>query len=347
MTWAWARYLNSELTAHVLHAGGIVEDDAGLDGALVLDALEGLAELLELEGLVDDAGGLDLAAIEVVDRRGWGRSSVTDSLSHSGAPGIRTEHVGLGEGAQDGDLVTEDLGRGPGDAGGIGVDAGAGVSRWMSSDTKRGDIPIDHELTTTADVVDGILQDLGGAGRLDDDVEAVGVVLLELGELGLGLAAGQLDVVVGGLEALCQVHLEAAGSGDSDVAAAVVAHELGEHQAGRAGAEHEDAGAEAGADLVEAVAGARGGLEEGGVDIGQVVELEDLAGGIGAVLGEAAVHGDTVGVEVLAEEELTAATVEALIAELAVVGGDAVADLEALDFLCHGVSLHVLFDVWW
>ena len=62
----------------------LVEDDGGLDGALVPDALEGLAPLLQLEGLVHNALGLDLAAVEVVHRGG--------------------EHVRLGEGADDRDF---------------------------------------------------------------------------------------------------------------------------------------------------------------------------------------------------------------------------------------------------
>ena len=62
----------------------LVEDDSGLDGRFVTDALEGLAPLLQLEDLVDNALGLDLAAVEIVHR---GR-----------------EHVGLGEGSDDGDF---------------------------------------------------------------------------------------------------------------------------------------------------------------------------------------------------------------------------------------------------
>ncbi len=64
--------------------GSTVKDNGCLDGRLVFDTLESLAELFELEGLVDDALGLDLSAVEVVDR---GR-----------------EHVRLGEGADDGNF---------------------------------------------------------------------------------------------------------------------------------------------------------------------------------------------------------------------------------------------------
>jgi hypothetical protein len=108
----------------------LVKDNGGLDGGLVADALQSLTPLLELEGLVHDALGLDLAAVEVVDGGG--------------------EHEGLGEGADDGDLITKDLGRRPRDAGRVGVDTVA------------------DELASAADVVDGVLEDLGASGSLDN-----------------------------------------------------------------------------------------------------------------------------------------------------------------------------------
>jgi hypothetical protein len=76
-----------------------------------------------------------------------------------------TEHIGLGEGSENGDLVTEDLAWWPGDTGRCAVDT------------------IDDELTTTTDVVDGILEDLWGSGGFNDDVETVWVLLLKLLEL--------------------------------------------------------------------------------------------------------------------------------------------------------------------
>jgi hypothetical protein len=49
----------------------VIKHNRRLDGRLVADALERLAELLQLEGLVDDTLRLDLARVEVVDRLGW------------------------------------------------------------------------------------------------------------------------------------------------------------------------------------------------------------------------------------------------------------------------------------
>lgn len=62
----------------------VVKDDGSLDRRLVADALESLAPLLELEGLVDDTLSLDLATVKVVDRGG--------------------EHEGLRERSDDGDF---------------------------------------------------------------------------------------------------------------------------------------------------------------------------------------------------------------------------------------------------
>jgi hypothetical protein len=45
----------------VNHRRQLVEDNGGLDGALVLHGLQALAPLLELEDLVDNALNIDLA----------------------------------------------------------------------------------------------------------------------------------------------------------------------------------------------------------------------------------------------------------------------------------------------
>lgn len=79
--WCGSRYpsLPYRLSAWIL-----VKYNSGLNGRLVADALEGFAPLFELEGLVDDTLGLDLAAIEIVN---CGR-----------------EHESFGEGAKNGDF---------------------------------------------------------------------------------------------------------------------------------------------------------------------------------------------------------------------------------------------------
>lgn len=65
----------------------LVKGDGSLDGGLVAHRLQALLPLLDLEHLVHNAVNLDLARVEVVDRGG--------------------ELVGLGERAEDGDLVAD------------------------------------------------------------------------------------------------------------------------------------------------------------------------------------------------------------------------------------------------
>lgn len=104
------------------------------------------------------------------------------------------------------------------------------------------------------------------------------------------------------------------------------------------------------------MSGTRGRLEESGVHIGQVLNLEDSASwignqnqlyeagvsllvkltGVGAVFGKPAIHCHTVGFEVLAEQLISTATVKAGTAQLGVVGDDSLADLEVPDFGANG-----------
>jgi len=69
------------------------------------------------------------------------------------------------------------------------------------------------------------------------------------------------------------------------------------YETSRTRAKHEDVGSQLGSNLLQTVARAGSGLEEGGVDPVQVMDLEHLGSGIGAVFGEAAIHGDAVGIE--------------------------------------------------
>lgn len=62
------------------------------------------------------------------------------------------------------------------------------------------------------------------------------------------------------------------------------------------------------------------------------MDLEDLSCWVCAVLGKAAIHGDTVCLEILAKKELSSAAVEALHTELGVICNDALADLGDVRF---------------
>ncbi len=54
------------------------------------------------------------------------------------------------------------------------------------------------------------------------------ILLLDLLELFLGIAAGEFNVDVSGVELLGEIHLETLRSGDDDVASSVVTEELSE-----------------------------------------------------------------------------------------------------------------------
>lgn len=116
------------------------------------------------------------------------------------------------------------------------------------------------------------------------------MVLLEGLKLSLRVGAGKRNVLVGGIERFGKVHLQTFWSGDNNMGTAVVTEKLGKTETSRTGAEHEDGGAELRGNLFEAVAGAGSGLEEGSINVGEVVDLEDLASGIGAVFGESTIH---------------------------------------------------------
>lgn len=77
-------------------------------------------------------------------------------------------------------------------------------------------------------------------------------------------------------------------------------------------------------------------LQQRGIHIRKVLDLEYPASRVRAVFSKATVHGNTVGFEVFAEQLIAATAVEALAAELGVVGDDAVTDVEALDLGADG-----------
>lgn len=116
------------------------------------------------------------------------------------------------------------------------------------------------------------------------------MILLESLELLLGIGAGKRYILVGGIERLGQVHLQTFRSSNNHMGTAVVLEKLSQTETSRASTEHENRRAELRGNLFETVASAGSRLEEGGIDIGEVVDLEDLSGGVGAVLGKTTVH---------------------------------------------------------
>lgn len=276
----------------------LVEDNSRLDGTLVAHGLQALFPLVNLVDLVDDALDFDLAGVQVVDS---GR-----------------ELVSLRERTDNGNLVAEDLGRRPGDASCVRVHT------------------INNKLTTTTAVVDGVLEDANAAGSLDDNVETVGVVSLQLSILRRRILAGQLDVLITGTQLLGNLHLQTNRGSNDNTAATVLAQHLGQHETSGTGTEDQSRGTHLGSNLIQAVGGAGGGLEEGGINIGQILDLENTAGGGIHIFAKSSGHGHTTGLEVLAEKLITAAAIEASAAELRVIGNDTISELEALDLRAEG-----------
>lgn len=130
--------------------------------------------------------GPDLARVEEVDSSG--------------------ETVSLGEGSNDSDLVQEDLGRGPGDSGIVGVDS------------------VDEEGSTSGNVVDGIVDDRLDTSAFGDNIETVyplvavlkprykgeltRVLLLDLSPLVGSVGSVKVNVGISSLDLSSNVHLE-------------------------------------------------------------------------------------------------------------------------------------------
>lgn len=223
------------------------------------------------------------------------------------------EFVGLTERTEDGDFVTKDLARWPCDAVLAAVHA------------------VHDELSTSSDIVDGVLEDLDAAGSLDDNVEAVWVLGLQLLELRGWVLSGEGNVLIRSVEGFSQVHLETFRCSNDDVATTILAKQLCQHETRRSRTEHEHPRTHLGSNLVQTVGRTRRRFEQGGINVGKVLDVEHSLGRVGTVLGKATVHGDTVGLEVLTEKLLPTTAVEAFSAKLRVVGTNAVADLESLD----------------
>lgn len=167
--------------------------------------------------------------------------------------------------------------------------------------------------------MDRVLENLHASRRLNYNVKPIRVLTLQLLELRSWVFPRQLYILVCSVERFREIHLQTLWRGYDDVAPAIQTQHLGQHEPRGASTEHEHGGAHFWCDFVQPMGGARGRLEEGGVDIGEILDLEDAAscylsegvGGdgfecqgltrISTVLGKAAVHGDAMGFKVLAK----------------------------------------------
>ena len=276
------------------------EEKDNLAGLLLDDVVQALAVVLQRQLVGDQLLDLHRAALQILQRP--------------------AKAVGLGEGAEDGVLLAENV---------VGADGYLGVG---------GADAVGHNLAAHVDKVEAGLEHRGGPSGVDDNVEALGHDGLDLGGV-LGRVGLVHDHQVGKAVLAQNVQLVGVGIGDDHAARPCPAEQLGQADAGGACAEHEDGVAEAGGDAVHAVDCAGGGLGKGGLLEGQLVaEGEHLVVVDEHILGKAAGHVAAVGVEVLAVQGLVAAARLAVAAQLGVVGGDPVAHLPLGDGAAHCVN---------
>lgn len=119
----------------------------------------------------------------------------------------------------------------------------------------------------------------------------VGVVLEELVPLlvGVVLVAVQVNVDVGSVNLTGNVHLHTGVSGKGELGSTVEAQKLGKEQTSGAGTDDEDVRADAELEHISTVNGTGCGLDEAGLDVGQVLDGVELARVPLGVLGETAV----------------------------------------------------------
>jgi hypothetical protein len=204
-------------------------------------AVQSLLEVLQVKDVGDHSLDIQLSAVEVLNGS--------------------TETVELGEGSDNIDLIVEDPGGGPVNPGLVGVNT------------------VDHEGTSSSDVVDRSVDEGLDTGTLDNTVESVRVVLLDLLPLSLGLLTTsplEPDVLVTTVELFGNVHLHTVVSGNDDLGSTVQLEQLSHAETGGTGTEQEDLGSDLGLELVESVDGTRGGFEQGSLLVRDVGVLEDL-----------------------------------------------------------------------
>lgn len=147
---------------------------------------------------------------------------------------------------------------------------------FVREDARRGDFDqsilrvhaVVQQLPAPRTVLDGLLKHQRRTRRLNHDVESVRVILLERRPLRRRVLPVQIHVLVRAPQLLGQLHFRPRVRGQHQVGAAVELQQLRQAETRGAGADHQHRGADFGRDAVEAVHGARGGFEEGGVGPG-------------------------------------------------------------------------------
>ena len=173
---------------------------------------------------------------------------------------------------------------------------------------------IDHDGSSSADIVDRVVCQLLDPGGLDHYVKPVRVVLFQLLPLRAWVLPVELDILVRSSELLRDVHLDTLVSGDDDTVRAIQFEQLSEDEACRPCTEEEDLNSDRRVELVETVKCACCGLEERRLLIGDVLDDVALALVVDDVFCESTVESDTACVEVFAKNGLAPPAVEAVVA---------------------------------
>ena len=132
---------------------------------------------------------------------------------------------------------------------------------------------INHDGTASSHIVDTFLSQLLHASRLNNDVEAIRVVLLQLLPLGSRILSVELNVLVCCIQLLGNVHLDTFVRGNDDSVRSVELQQLSQDEASRPSAKQKNINANWGIEFVKTVNGACGRLKKRGFLICQIVDL--------------------------------------------------------------------------
>lgn len=135
---------------------------------------------------------------------------------------------------------------------------------------------VNHQRTAPPDIIDTLVRQCLHTRRFDNDIKPIRVVVLQLLPLWPWVLPVQLDILITSIQLLSDVHLNTLVRGDDHARSAVELEQLGKNQAGWAGAEQQNFYADRRREFVETVNSTSGGLKEGRIFIGKVLNFVQL-----------------------------------------------------------------------
>lgn len=135
---------------------------------------------------------------------------------------------------------------------------------------------IKHERPTPTDIIDRFVRKLLNAGRLNDNIKAIRVVLLELFPLRAWVLTVELNIRVPAFEIFRDIHLDTLVRRDRDMDGAVELKQLRENETRRTCAEDKGLEADGWVELVKSMQRARRGFQERRLLVGHVFYLVEL-----------------------------------------------------------------------